>query len=102
MSSNFEWTSDSQGRERHALVITLDQPCTDLDLLGEQNAGVPPVKLSDDGLVVTYEILPRYDAIDGDVLRNDRDPETGRIQLERGPLVRGKLELLSQLGYITT
>ena len=100
MSNRFEWTTDHQGRAQHALVITLDRPCANIDDLGEQNSAVPPVKLSDDGLKVTYEIVPDMDVIDGDVLRNDRDPETGRIQLDRGPLTRGKISLLTDLGYI--
>ncbi|MDN5274376.1 MAG: hypothetical protein JWP06_277 [Candidatus Saccharibacteria bacterium] len=99
MSDRFEWTTDRQGRTQHALVITLDQPCVNVDDLGEQNSAVPPVKLSD-GLKVTYEIVPDVDVIDGDVLRNERHPETGRVQLDRGPLTQGKISLLTDLGYL--
>jgi hypothetical protein len=101
MSGRFEWTTDRQGRTQHALVITLDRPCTNIDDLGEQNSAVPPVKLSDDGLKVTYEVVPNMDVIDGDVLRNERHPETGRIQLDRGPLTRGKISWLAELEYIS-
>lgn len=102
MNNRTEWTADRAGRERHALVVMLDTPCADLSELPEHDSSVPPVGLSDDGLTVTYEIVSGSDAVDGDVLRNDRDSNTGRIQLERGPIARGKVILLTELGYITS
>ncbi|HSW92167.1 MAG TPA: hypothetical protein VLG09_05985 [Candidatus Saccharimonadales bacterium] len=103
MSDNdrYEWKGDEDGREFCTLVIRLDRPCTDLyALLQYDNGAVPPVELSSDGHSVTYKVVPEMDTIEGDKLRNARDSGTGRIQLERGPLTKGKISLLTDLGYI--
>lgn len=100
MSDRSTWITDRLGREEHALVITLDRPCTDIMDLGEHHSAVPPIELSDDGFSVTYQVIPEMDIIDGDVLRFKRDPKSGRIQLDRGPVTKGKIALLTEDGYI--
>jgi hypothetical protein len=102
MSDNdrYEWKTDAEGREFCTLVIRLDRPCADIYDLPEHDSAVPPVELSSDGLSITYRVVPQMDTVEGDELRNARDPESGRIQLDRGPLARGKVSLLTDLGYI--
>ncbi|HSW92026.1 MAG TPA: hypothetical protein VLG09_05255 [Candidatus Saccharimonadales bacterium] len=98
-----EWKTHEDGRESCTLVIRLDRPCADLyDLLQYDNGAVPPVELSPDGLQITYKVAPEMDTIEGEELHNARDSGTGRIQLERGPLTKGKISLLTDLGYIIT